>query len=159
MYYDTALNKLFWWNGTVWTGTDMVYNGAYAGSTNYKDGDIVVSGGIAYLCVRPTSAVPTPWPGGTSPLAYGTSLPASPYDGQEAILVDSTTNPTYFWRFRYNAGSVNAYKWEFIGGPWLTIYVDTGEATTSTTPVDLATIGPQSGRTSAEEEPPAAQVA
>jgi hypothetical protein len=52
-------------------------------------------------------------------LGYGTSLPGSPVDGQEAILVDSTTNPTYQWRFRYNASSTSAYKWEFIGGtPW-----------------------------------------
>ena len=48
--------------------------------------------------------------------SYGTSLPASPTDGQEAILVDSVTNPTYQWRFRYNAGSSSAYKWEFVGG-------------------------------------------
>jgi hypothetical protein len=47
---------------------------------------------------------------------YGTTLPAGPVDGQEAILVDSLTNPTYQWRFRYNAGSALAYKWEFIGG-------------------------------------------
>jgi len=49
-------------------------------------------------------------------VAYGTSLPASPVDGQEAILVDSTTNSTYQWRFRYNAGSTSAYKWEYVGG-------------------------------------------
>jgi len=48
--------------------------------------------------------------------SYGTTLPASPADGQEAILVDSLTNPTYQWRFRYNAGSSSPYKWEFIGG-------------------------------------------
>jgi hypothetical protein len=50
------------------------------------------------------------------PIAYATSLPAAPYDGQEAILVDSLTAPTYQWRFRYNAGSTSTYKWEFIGG-------------------------------------------
>ena len=44
-------------------------------------------------------------------VCYGTTLPASPVDGQEAILVDSVTNPTYQWRFRYNAGSTSAYKW------------------------------------------------
>jgi len=48
--------------------------------------------------------------------AYGTSLPASPTDGQMAILVDSITNPSYQWMFRYNAGSSSAYKWEFVGG-------------------------------------------
>jgi len=52
--------------------------------------------------------------------AYGTTLPASPVDGQEAILVDSVTNPTYLWRFRYNAGSTSPYKWEYVGGtPWV----------------------------------------
>jgi hypothetical protein len=54
--------------------------------------------------------------GAVIPPTYGTSLPANPADGQEAILVDSLTNPTYQWRFRYNAGSTSAYKWEFIGG-------------------------------------------
>lgn len=48
--------------------------------------------------------------------SYNTTLPGSPVDGQEAILVDSVTNPTYVWRLRYNAGSASAYKWEFIGG-------------------------------------------
>lgn len=47
---------------------------------------------------------------------YGTSLPANPADAQEAILVDSLTNPSYQWRFRYNAGSSSPYKWEFVGG-------------------------------------------
>jgi len=55
-------------------------------------------------------------PPGANPVSYATSLPASPVDGQEAILVDSITNPTYQWRFRYNAGSTSAYKWEFVGG-------------------------------------------
>jgi hypothetical protein len=61
----------------------------------------------------PVSQLPT-----TAALApaYGTTLPASPVDGQEAILVDSTTAPTYQWRFRYNAGNTTAYKWEFVGG-------------------------------------------
>jgi len=49
-------------------------------------------------------------------LGYGTTLPASPADGDEYVLVDSTSNPTYQWRFRYNAGSTSSYKWEFIGG-------------------------------------------
>jgi hypothetical protein len=53
---------------------------------------------------------------------YGTTLPASPFDGQEAVLVDSVTAPTYTWRFRYNAGSTTGYKWEFIGGAdWYSI--------------------------------------
>ena len=47
---------------------------------------------------------------------YATTLPGSPVDGQETIFVDSLTNPIYQWRFRYNAGSSSAYKWEFVGG-------------------------------------------
>jgi hypothetical protein len=49
-------------------------------------------------------------------VSYGTTLPGSPVNGQEAILVDSTTSPSFVWRFRYNAGSSSAYKWEFVGG-------------------------------------------
>jgi len=105
-------------------GADLVYQGDYPAGTPYTDGEIVVYQGVAYMCVTPTSAAPTAWPGGAQPPvaptitgpSYGTSLPASPTDGQEAILVDSTTNPSYQWRFRYNANSTSAYKWEFTGG-------------------------------------------
>jgi hypothetical protein len=75
---------------------------------------------------------------------YGTTLPASPTDGAEHVLVDSTTNPSYQWRFRYNAGSSSAYKWEFIGGSFAQSLITTGEGlTTLSTWSDLATIGPQ----------------
>lgn len=47
---------------------------------------------------------------------YGTALPGSPVNGQEHYLVDSLTNPTYQWHFRYNANNTTAYKWEFLGG-------------------------------------------
>jgi len=47
---------------------------------------------------------------------YATTLPVSPSDGDQAVLVDSTTAPTYQWHFRYNAGSVSSFKWEYIGG-------------------------------------------
>ena len=67
--------------------------------------------------------------GGAAP-GYGTSLPGSPSDGDEYILVDSTTTPTYQWRFRYNS-SGGTYKWEFVGGSTLTLAVDTDETITS----------------------------
>ena len=54
--------------------------------------------------------------GAFTPPTYATTLPASPADGQQAILVDSTTSPTYQWLFRYNAGSSQTDKWEFVGG-------------------------------------------
>jgi len=51
---------------------------------------------------------------------YVTSFPSSPVDGQICILVDSKTNPSYQWMFRYNGQSASTYKWEFIGGaPWM----------------------------------------
>lgn len=79
---------------------------------------------------------------GLNKTPYGTTLPASPVDGQEAILVDSLTNPSYQWRFRYNAGSSSAYKWEFIGGaPW-SATVAASETTGSGIPADLTTVGP-----------------
>lgn len=56
------------------------------------------------------------------PVTYATSLPTSPLDIQEAILVDNTSTPTYQWRFRYNANSTNTDKWEFIGGVPYTTY-------------------------------------
>ena len=72
---------------------------------------------------------------------YGTSLPASPTDGMEYVLVDSTTLPTYQWRFRYNNGSSNTHKWEFVGGAPLRPAISGGISTSSTAYVDL-TSGP-----------------
>lgn len=54
--------------------------------------------------------------GAGASIGYAVGLPASPTSGQEYILVDSVTLPTYQWRFRYNSGSSNTDKWEFIGG-------------------------------------------
>lgn len=73
---------------------------------------------------------------------YGTTLPGSPTDGQEAVLVDSVTNPTYQWRFRYNAGSLNTDKWEFVGGSPAYAKVAASESTASTAYVALTTVGP-----------------
>jgi len=76
--------------------------------------------------------------------SYGTTLPASPADGQEHVLVDSTTNPTYTWRFRFNASSSSAYKWEFVGGAPAFVQVGSQESTTTVaTWLNLTTIGPQ----------------
>ena len=165
---------------------DLRYLGAWA-TGSYVDGDVAVgSDGIAYLCVRPTTAnpVPSPWPisgpigqpgpqgpqgptGLTGPAgagvptvqngkylagsggaavwsgldSYATTLPAG-VDGQRVTLVDSVTNPSYQWEFRFNAQSTSAYKWEFVGGSPAYIAVEAQEATTSTSPVDLTTPGP-----------------
>lgn len=47
--------------------------------------------------------------------AVVTSLPSSPYDGQEISYLADAANAV-IWRFRYKAASASAYKWEFIGG-------------------------------------------
>lgn len=57
---------------TQWSAaaaTDLRYNGDYSAGS-YSDGDIVVYNGVTYLCVKPTSAAPTPWPGAPGPSAY-----------------------------------------------------------------------------------------
>jgi hypothetical protein len=80
--------------------------------------------------------------GATRP-GYGTTLPASPADGQEYILVDNVTAPSYMWRLRYNAGSSSAYKWEFVGGSPARASVIADEVTTTAGSwVNLATDGP-----------------
>ena len=73
---------------------------------------------------------------------YGTSLPGSPSDGDIAVLVDSTTLPTYQWMLRYNNGSSNTDKWEFVGGASAMVQVTAAETTSSTTYVALTTAGP-----------------
>jgi hypothetical protein len=131
---------------TQWAlaGADLVYWGAYAAG-NYKDGDIVIgSDGIAYMAVRPTTAAPKPWATTQYPgkPTYGTTLPASPVDGQEAILVDNVTNPSYQWRFRYNAQSSSAYRWEYVGGASMLQRVETDEGTTAVWPAWVPLSGP-----------------
>ena len=53
--------------------------------------------------------------GPAGPIPIGTSLPASPADGDEYILVDSLTAPTYSWRFKYLNSITDAYKWLALG--------------------------------------------
>lgn len=59
--------------------------------------------------------VPSTQAGAAVP-SFGTTLPTSPSDKQQAILVDSLTAPNFTWLFRYNASSSSSFKWEFIGG-------------------------------------------
>ena len=42
-----------------------------------------------------------------------TTLPSTPTDGQQAILVDSTTTPNYAWLLQWSA---TAAKWFYLGG-------------------------------------------
>lgn len=71
-----------------------------------------------------------------------TSLPGSPVDKQQALLVDSGTAPTYAWLFQYESSIADAYKWICIGGSPLHVEVDTSDSITSTSFVDAGTVGP-----------------
>jgi hypothetical protein len=103
------------------------------------------SGGMIWSAITPADV---------ANISYGTSLPASPYNGQEAILVDSVTNPTYQWRFRYNSGSTSPYKWECVGGSHKTVYAGlgvwqdvsaVGGGVWTPLPTPLAFVAPRSG--------------
>lgn len=69
------------------------------------------------------------------------TIPTSPENGQ--LWVYPGANGVR-WLFQYNAASVSAYKWEFIGGsPLYSIIGTTGtESTASLTYVALTTAGP-----------------
>lgn len=64
--------------------------------------------GVEYLCTG------TGWlqVGGVSRV---TSLPSSPFDGQEVDFVADSANGV-IWRLCYRAAASGAYKWEFVGG-------------------------------------------
>lgn len=124
----------------------LSYDGDWSSAVTYYDGQVVVKDGIAYLCVGgPTAVAPDPAPWGAAALAktgYATSLPSSPADGQEHILVDSLTAPTYQWRFRYNAARATN-KWEFVGGSPAFNEVAASETLAATASyLALATAGP-----------------
>ena len=92
-------------------GVALDYKGSWAAGS-YTDGDVVVHQGVTYMCVRPTSAAPVPWPLASGSASYGTSPPANPVDGQIWMLPASDG---VVWQFRYNAAGAT-YKWEFVGG-------------------------------------------
>jgi len=120
------------WNlsGTI----DLNYKGAWVAGT-YKDGDVVVDNGIAYIATMTTSVRPTPWPGSPNnliPAVTSAQLTAiTPYDGQLVrLIVDATAGIE--WTLAYRAASASAYKWEFVGGPSLRSEIFTDETWTTT---------------------------
>lgn len=70
-----------------------------------------------------------------------TSLPVTPYDGQEVYFEASETAGVY-WHLRFRSASASDFKWEFLGGPPLHVEILTAETTTNVAYVDLATAGP-----------------
>lgn len=117
------------------------YIGGWSAGVSYKAGDVVSYNGVDYIAVNPSTGSTPPPLSGLLVVGIGTSLPVSPVNDQEYILVDSLTAPTYQWRFRYLAAkAIN--KWLFIGGSRAYAEVQTAETTTSNPYVALATPGP-----------------
>jgi hypothetical protein len=122
------------------TDYPLNYAGAWNAGTAYRPGDVVLRNGVYYLCATGntnTDPGTSAWPGG-----IGTSLPASPGDGQEYTLVDVLATPSYAWKFKYVAAITDAYKWVCIGGGAAFAEVVASEATASSTYVALTTAGP-----------------
>ena len=69
-----------------------------------------------------------------------TALPASPANGDE-VYYQPTSDVSYKWHLRYNAGSGNAQKWEFLGGSALAAG-PSGSLTTASTLRVALTNGP-----------------
>lgn len=100
--------------------------GLFAGTYTTTARDAIAAGSRPFgLIILNTTTARYEWNLGTdaspvwvpigSSVSYGTGFPGSPLNGDEHILVDSTTNPSYQWRCRYNANSTSPYKWECIG--------------------------------------------
>lgn len=74
-------------------------------------------------------------------IAYVTSLPVSPYDGQ-IIYYQADAANGIVWQLRYNSGSSSSYKWEFVGGGTLTSLIETNEQYVGAAYGALTTAGP-----------------
>src|SRR5215471_17466810 len=80
-------------------------------------------------------------PGVMGAISLVTAPPASPFEGQEVILVDSLTAPTYSWRLRY-VGAKTSNKWIFVGGAPAVSEQLASDTTLSLTYVALSNAGP-----------------
>lgn len=116
-------------------GQGVDYEGDWSAGAAYQAGDVVRFNGVEYLAVNPSTGQmpPDAVPGGIS---FGTSLPAAPVDGQEAILVDSLTLPTFCWRFRYVVSITDAAKWVGAGSA-LTVGPTAGGSLSTDIPTDI----------------------
>ena len=152
--YDYGDNTKVWKRiliGGVWgawapfgSGGGVDFIGAWGSGTTYKQGDVVRYNGNDYVAVNPSTGVAPPAAAviPTGGASIGITLPTSPFDGQEAILVDSLITPTYSWRFKYVASITDANKWVFIGGADIFAEVVTFETVNNNAYVAMATPGP-----------------
>ena len=92
-----------------------------APTVNPADGVLLYADAGVLKVRQANGTVFTVGSGSSSAIPVGTSLPGSPVDGDEYILVDSTTAPTYSWHFRYSTGVSDANKWIFVGGSSLRV--------------------------------------
>ncbi|HEY7418283.1 MAG TPA: hypothetical protein VH593_24090 [Ktedonobacteraceae bacterium] len=99
-----------------------------------------LTGGIVNADISPTAAISASKISGIGGSIPATTLPASPTDGQQAVLVDNTSSPTYSWLFQWSA---TASKWFFIGGSDAYSQVLTDESSGNNGYTNLATVGPQ----------------
>jgi hypothetical protein len=137
------------WGGSTWVPGGILTSGIVdakgdliAGTANDTIARLPVGADGTFLKADSAQSTGMSWASVATLPGYGTSLPGSPVDSQEYILVDSTTAPTYIWRFRYNAGNAGTYKWECIGGAPIIIETTNNDATSSATYVALANAGP-----------------
>lgn len=119
------------WNGSTWVRSTTTNIGPTSLGSGTPDTTKFLRGDGSWQVV---SSGPT--------ITYATTPPGSPASGDIWYAVDSTTSPTYQWTFRWNNGSSNTDKWEFVGGSPALINIFTSEATTSGGYVALTTAGP-----------------
>jgi hypothetical protein len=121
------------WNGTTWARSSVTR------ITTVRPQDLTQDGATTGQVLAWNGSI---WaPASAAGASLVTSLPGSPTDGQEVILVDSLSNPTYSWHLCYIAAKPSN-KWVFIGGSTLYAEVTTSQSTSSTSYTDLATAGP-----------------
>lgn len=99
----------------------------------YENDPVIVTGAPTRTAVVPATVI-----------LPATVLPGSPTDGQQAILVDSVTVPTWSWLLQWSDA---AAEWIFLGGSSLRATVNdatptTIESTASAAYTALATAGP-----------------
>src|SRR5215831_2983579 len=116
------------------------YQGAYDPAVAYAQGAVVLYNGVTYIAVNPSLGQTPPIAGNLGGVPLVTSLPGSPNDGDEIVLTDSLTAPTFSWRLKYVAAKATN-KWVFIGGN--SVYSElTGPATTSDTTGNYLDLSP-----------------
>lgn len=91
------------------------------------------TGITAYTEYRGDGAQPT----------FESTLPASPYDGQEIYFQNAAmATEGLVWHLRYRSGG-GTYKWEGVGAQTpLRAQIDTSQTTATVSYTDLATVGP-----------------